>query len=116
MTSDAPTISRRSLVRMAAAAAGCALGRPSPAQPAAKRMLALIGDRYHNADYIRVALDKILDGLNLKVDYTTNYDQLSRTLLGQLERISPIPRRRNRYESNQNRRLIRRHAEDVVEC
>jgi type 1 glutamine amidotransferase len=81
MTGDAATISRRSLVCMAAAAAGGALCRPSPAQPAEKRMLALIGDRYHNADYIRVALDKILDGLNLKVDYTTNYDQLSRSLL-----------------------------------
>jgi type 1 glutamine amidotransferase len=81
MTGDAPTISRRSLVRIAAAAAGGAIGWPSPAQSAAKRMLALIGDRYHNADYIRVALDKILDGLDLKVDYTTNYDQLSRSLL-----------------------------------
>jgi len=76
-------ISRRSLLRMAAAAAGAgALHRPSLAQPGQRRLLALIGDRYHNADYIRVALDRILDGLNLTVDYTINYDQLSRNLLG----------------------------------
>ena len=66
---------------MAAAGAG-ALGYPSPAQTGRRRVLALIGDRYHNADYIRVALDRNLDGLNLRIDYTINYDQLSRDLLG----------------------------------
>jgi Trehalose utilisation len=74
-------ISRRSLLGMAAAGAG-ALGYPSPAQTGRRRVLALIGDRYHNADYIRVALDRVLDGLNLRTDYTINYDQLSRDLLG----------------------------------
>jgi hypothetical protein len=36
-------------------------------------VLALTGDRCHNADYIRVALDRVLDGLNVTVDYTINY-------------------------------------------
>jgi type 1 glutamine amidotransferase len=75
-------ISRRRLFLTAAAAGAGALGLTSRAQPNQKRVLALIGDRYHNADYIRVALDRILDGLNLTVDYTINYDQLSRNLLG----------------------------------
>jgi type 1 glutamine amidotransferase len=77
-------ISRRSLLQMAAGAAGAgALDSSSSAQTSTsrRRMLALIGDRYHNADYIRVALDRILDGLNVTVDYTINYDQLSRNVL-----------------------------------
>ncbi len=45
------------------------------------RVLALIGDRYHNPDYIRVALTRMFDGLKVSVDYTMNYDQLSRNLL-----------------------------------
>ncbi|MBV8820465.1 MAG: ThuA domain-containing protein, partial [Acidobacteriaceae bacterium] len=45
------------------------------------RVLALIGDRYHNADYIRVALAKTFEGLNVTVDYTIDYDKLSRDLL-----------------------------------
>jgi type 1 glutamine amidotransferase len=65
---------RRSFFVMAAAAAAAA-------QPGRKRILALIGDRYHNADYIRVALDRILDDVNAAVDYTINYGQLSRKLL-----------------------------------
>jgi type 1 glutamine amidotransferase len=52
------------------------------AQPGSRaRVLALIGDRYHNPDYIRVALTKMFDGLNVSVDYTMHYDQLSRDLL-----------------------------------
>jgi hypothetical protein len=58
-----------------------AAGAPALFAQSRKRLLALVGDRYHNADYIRVALDHNLDGLNLSVDYTTNYDQLSRKLL-----------------------------------
>ncbi len=45
------------------------------------RALALIGDRYHNADYIRVALNKLFLDLNLPIDYTINYDQISARLL-----------------------------------
>lgn len=72
-------LSRRSLLRSASGAG--LLGLPSRAQPGEKRALALIGDRYHNADYIRVALDRTLEGLRVKVDYTINYEQLSRSLL-----------------------------------
>jgi len=66
-------ISRRSLLQ---AAGGTAFAQNSP-----KRALALIGDRYHNADYIRVALTRVLEGLNLKVDYTIDCDQLARGVL-----------------------------------
>jgi hypothetical protein len=70
-------ISRRRFVH--AAAAGVATVY---AQPAARpRALALIGDRYHNPDYIRVALTKMFDGLKVSVDYTMHYDQLSKDLL-----------------------------------
>jgi type 1 glutamine amidotransferase len=41
------------------------------------RVLALIGDRYHNADYIRVALGRLFRDLNLPFDYTINYEQIS---------------------------------------
>jgi hypothetical protein len=69
-------ISRRSFFPLVAGAASASLiaqGR--------RRLLALIGDRYHNPDYIRVALDRTFDGLNISLDYTVNYDQLSRKLL-----------------------------------
>jgi hypothetical protein len=46
-----------------------------------RRVLALIGDRYHNPDYIRVALTKMFDGLGVAVDYTMDYDRLSSKLL-----------------------------------
>jgi hypothetical protein len=49
------------------------------------RVLALIGDRYHNSDYIRVSLDRLFHELGLQVDYTTNYDHLSRGLLGKYQ-------------------------------
>jgi type 1 glutamine amidotransferase len=45
------------------------------------RALALIGDRYHNADYIRVALNRLFRELNLPIDYTINYDEISPRLL-----------------------------------
>ena len=45
------------------------------------RVLALIGDRYHNPDYIRGALTRMFDGLKISVDYTMLYDKLSRSLL-----------------------------------
>jgi hypothetical protein len=34
------------------------------------RALALIGDRYHNADYIRLSLNKVFGELNIPIDYT----------------------------------------------
>jgi type 1 glutamine amidotransferase len=51
------------------------------AQSASPRVLALIGDRYHNPDYIRVALIRMFDGLGVSVDYTIDYDRLSQKLL-----------------------------------
>jgi hypothetical protein len=70
-------LSRRSVL---SAAAGAAAFR-GMAQSGRRRVLALIGDRYHNADYIRVALDRTLDGLNLTVDYTIDCARLSRSVL-----------------------------------
>jgi type 1 glutamine amidotransferase len=55
-------------------------GRQTQAQSGA-RALALIGDRYHNPDYIRVALDKLFTPLGIKVDYTIAYDSISANLL-----------------------------------
>jgi type 1 glutamine amidotransferase len=45
------------------------------------RALALIGDRYHNPDYIRVSLDRVFKEVGVGVDYTIAYDRLSRDLL-----------------------------------
>jgi type 1 glutamine amidotransferase len=69
-------ISRRSLFPLIAAAA-----YGIPAQTTRRRVLALIGDRYHNADYIQVALQRMFDGLNVTVDYTIDHTQLSRNVL-----------------------------------
>lgn len=69
-----PVLSRRKLLGGFAA-----LGFARAQNPA--RVLALIGDRYHNADYIRVALTRIFDGLGVRVDYTIDYERLSRSAL-----------------------------------
>jgi type 1 glutamine amidotransferase len=45
------------------------------------RALALVGDRYHNSDYIRVALDRVFHQLQIPIDYTIDYDKLSSDLL-----------------------------------
>ena len=45
------------------------------------RAFALIGDRYHNPDYIRVSLDKVFKELGIPIDYTIQYDQISAVLL-----------------------------------
>jgi len=55
--------------------------RGIPTDDSRPRVLALIGDRYHNADYIRVALNRLFRELNLPTDYTINYDQISARLL-----------------------------------
>jgi type 1 glutamine amidotransferase len=80
-------ISRRSLLTGAAAiGAGGLLGAAahSVAQDPGKpkpRVLALIGDRFHNSDFIRVSLDRLFSELDLPVEYTILYDQLSRDRL-----------------------------------
>jgi type 1 glutamine amidotransferase len=44
-----------------------------PATPSAS-VLALIGDRYHNLDYIRVHFDKLFGALGVEYRYTGNYE------------------------------------------
>jgi hypothetical protein len=57
-------ISRRSAVSSLALAATTALGQERATA------FALIGDRYHNSDYIRTALSKTLSkGLGLEIDF-----------------------------------------------
>jgi hypothetical protein len=72
-------ISRRAVLDCALVAAGASLSAASA--PESKRALALIGDRFHNPDYIRVGLDKVFSSLAMKVDYTIQYDALSSNLL-----------------------------------
>jgi type 1 glutamine amidotransferase len=87
-------ISRRDMLKNvgAAAAAGALGGSEAWAAPQAStprqggpdkgpRTLALIGDRYHNPDYIRVSLGRVFKDLNLPIDYTMNYYDLSPSLL-----------------------------------
>lgn len=81
------SVSRRSVLKSAAAiGAGSILGAAAltAAQDAGKpkpRVLALIGDRFHNPDYIRVSLDRLFSELGVPIDYTIQYDQLSRDRL-----------------------------------
>jgi len=89
MKRSAAKLSRRALVRnagLAASAGLLGLGQEKSlySQPQATagatgqpRVLALIGDRHHNADYIRVSLDKVFKELNVSVDYTIEYDKIS---------------------------------------
>ena len=73
-----PQLSRRMAMGTIAAAAAL----PSWAQTRVKpRALALIGDRYHNPDYIHVSLDKVFHELDLPIDYTMDYASLSAALL-----------------------------------
>jgi type 1 glutamine amidotransferase len=86
-------LSRRALVQNAGMMAGAGLlgvgagatalpiTQSGPAGSAKPRALALIGDRYHNPDYIRVSLDKIFKDLDIPIDYTIQYDQLSAAML-----------------------------------
>lgn len=81
-------ISRRNLLMSAVAlgagskvleaATASATADPPQSKPS---ILALIGDRYHNADYIHVALDRLFSEMGLAWDYTTRYEQLSGNLL-----------------------------------
>jgi type 1 glutamine amidotransferase len=86
-------LSRRSLVQNVGLATTAGLLGMSSSQTAVSqlpdpesssstpRALALIGDRYHNPDYIRVALDKTFKDLNIPIDYTIHYDHISTELL-----------------------------------
>jgi len=51
---------------------------PHPtAGPSRPRVLAYIGDRYHNPDYIHVALSRLFRELDLPVDYTINFEEIN---------------------------------------
>ena len=83
MKSPMKDISRRRLLHGTGATAGAGLLSLAAGQTSDKppRALALIGDRYHNADYIRVSLDRVFKEVGIPVDYTILYDRLSRDLL-----------------------------------
>jgi len=81
-------LSRRRLLKSAGALASAGVllkphekSRGFSADDNGPRALALIGDRYHNVDYIRVALNRLFRELYLPIDYTINYDQVSPRLL-----------------------------------
>lgn len=87
-------LSRRTLVKNAGLAAGAGvLGLSAQATQSIKpagskskpRALALVGDRYHNPDYIRVSLNKVFNELDIPIDYTIQYDQISASLLQQYQ-------------------------------
>lgn len=62
-----------------AASAGAATGGdPSGTTPTDRApVLALIGDRYHNPDYIRVHLNRLFSEMGMQYDYTMNYEFFS---------------------------------------
>jgi hypothetical protein len=64
---------------MGAASAGVMLGGAGKAS--GPRALALIGDRYHNADYIRLSLNKVFGELGIPIDYTIDTSAISPELL-----------------------------------
>src|SRR3954469_17806383 len=76
-------LSRRLVLAGAAATAlpGSSQSVWGQTRRAGTRALALIGDRYHNPDYIRVSLDRIFGELNIGIDYTMDYASLSAALL-----------------------------------
>jgi type 1 glutamine amidotransferase len=76
-------ISRRRLLHGAGSTAGAGIFGLASGQSTAKgpQVLALIGDRYHNADYIRVSLNRVFKAVGISVEYTIQYDRLSRDLL-----------------------------------
>ena len=76
-------LSRRKLLKKAGTGAGVlGLGAVQNVRAQTRpRALALIGDRYHNPDYIRVSLDKVFKSLEIPVDYTIQYEQISQSTL-----------------------------------
>jgi type 1 glutamine amidotransferase len=81
-------VTRRTMIAGTAATASLAPARAatsgdlSPRQTKNRhRALALIGDRYHNADYIRVSLDPVFRDLGIDIDYTIDTASISAGLL-----------------------------------
>ena len=85
MKSYRKSLSRRRFFRGAGASVGAGLFGRAVGQSSRNGRdpvaLALIGDRYHNADYIRVSLDRVFKGVGIPIDYTIAYEKLSRDLL-----------------------------------
>jgi hypothetical protein len=80
-------VSRRQLLGSVGALAGLGIASPglTPASAVLKgsaepgvppRVLALVGDRYHNADYIRTALTRLFRELDLPVTFTINFSEI----------------------------------------
>ncbi len=74
-----PKITRRAALAagIAAAAIPARAATTKPRPNSRPRALALIGDRYHNPDYIHVSLDKVFHELDIPIDYTMDYAGLS---------------------------------------
>jgi type 1 glutamine amidotransferase len=91
-------LSRRTLIKNAgltvaatglAGLSGLETAESQSAEPATRlkgaRALALIGDRYHNSDYIRVSLNRLFNELNIPLDLTIQYERISLSLLKQYQ-------------------------------
>ena len=87
--SDQTRVSRRKLLGSVGALAGLGIAEVSPGFSSASaalragatpsgppRVLALVGDRYHNADYIRTALTRLFHELALPVSFTINFSEI----------------------------------------
>src|SRR3954452_19971701 len=81
MSGRSKTVSRRRALSGGLAASALLATQSSGQAPGKPKVLALVGDRYHNPDYIRVGMDKIFGALQLNADYTIQYLSLSRELL-----------------------------------
>lgn len=81
MNERSRTVSRRRALGSGLAASALLAGQSASQTPGKAKVLALVGDRYHNPDYIRVGMDKVFGSLHLNADYTIQYAALSRELL-----------------------------------
>jgi len=76
-------VSRRKLLESMGAAAGIGMTRVVAGQSPAlartgspPRALALVGDRYHNADYIRTALNRLFLEVGVPIVFTINFAEI----------------------------------------
>jgi hypothetical protein len=84
MKDNSKMISRRGIIQSAGLVSAATMLDSMPGFAAPKsgpRALALIGDRYHNADYIRLSLNKVFGELNIPIDYTIDTSADLGTLL-----------------------------------
>jgi hypothetical protein len=76
-------VSRRKLLESMGAAAGIGMTRVVAGQSPARtrtgsppRALALVGDRYHNADYIRTALNRLFLEVGVPIVFTISFAEI----------------------------------------